>query len=378
MRVGIMTDCLEYGPLSIGIYTKNVVENLLLMDVDIVLLHHQEGTDTLYKKVEEVILPRGTPEVLQHNLSFVEKPLYNLFHYYKVQPQLEKAGIDLVHLPHLGRPAPPVSSFFLKKVVVTNHGMAPLSLPPECCYSKKLSRQRLNDLVEFFKWKLLKSTVDTVITVSESEKRVLLQRLSLPPEKITVIYHGVSPDFTVLPDHDVKRTLEKFDIDYPFALHVSAYQPKKNVARIIKAVSALKTEHNLIIVGPHTKSTNPKVVFTGYIDIKDLVALYNAAEVFVFPSLHESFGMPLLEAMACGCPVVTSTVCSMPEIVGDAAVLVDPYCTKEITTGINRIIMNDDIKNELRTKGLHRVTHFSWKKCAEQHLAIYQRCFHGT
>ena len=375
--MGIVTDCLEYGPLSIGVYTKNVVENLLLMDVDIVLLHHQKGTDALYKKTEEIILPRGTPQQLK-NVAFVEKQLYNLFHFYTVQPHLEKAGIDLVHMPHLGRPAPPVSSFFLKKVVVTNHGMAPLSLPPECCYPKKLSRQRLDDLVELFKWKLLKSTVDAIITVSESEKRVLLQKISLPPEKVTVIYHGVSPDFSVLPDCDVKKTLEKFGIDSPFVLHVSAYQPKKNVARIIKAVSALKTEHNLVIVGPHTKSTNPKVVFTGYVDIKDLVALYNAAEVFVFPSLHESFGMPLLEAMACGCPVVTSTVYSMPEIARDAAVLVDPYCTKEITAAINKIIMNDTIKHSLKTKGLHRVLDFSWKKCAEQHLAVYERCFHGT
>jgi glycosyltransferase involved in cell wall biosynthesis len=380
MRVGIVTDAVEQGPVSIGVYTKNVVETILdISDVELVLIHSSKGCDPLYEKAEEVVLPVKRPSQGVFP-SFVHNQYSNLFHYHRYRAQLRKARIDVMHMPNMGRPAPPVSSLFLEsKLVVTNHGMAQLSLSPRACYGKRVTSQRIRDYEEYVKWKLLfRTRCDRIITVSESEKRIISHYLSIPPEKIHVIYHGVSDDFTLLPPRTVKKTLEKFRIESPFILHASAYQPKKNVTRLLTAFNNLKTEHTLVMVGSHkqddaiTNVKQDKIIFTGFIDIKELVSLYNAADVFAFPSLHESFGMPILEAMACGCPVLTSNVCSMPEVAGDAAYLVDPYSTDEITDALYTIVTDDNLKAHLKKKGLERVQQFSWKKSAEEHINVYK------
>ena len=115
-----------------------------------------------------------------------------------------------------------------------------------------------------------------------------------------------------------------------------------------------------------------EVIFTGYINKNDLPLFYNVAEAFIFPSFHESFGMPIIEAMACGCPVITSNVFSMPEVAGDAAVLVNPYSVDEIANAMYTVLTDDGLREKLRKRGLKRAKQFSWRKCAEEHLKVYR------
>ena len=114
------------------------------------------------------------------------------------------------------------------------------------------------------------------------------------------------------------------------------------------------------------------MILTGFIDNDDLPELYNAADIFIFPSLHETFGMPILEAMSCGCPVITSNVSSMPEIAGGAALLVSPYNVDEIGKAIYQVLTDEGLKEEMRERGLERAKQFSWRRCAEEHLKVYQ------
>lgn len=182
----------------------------------------------------------------------------------------------------------------------------------------------------------------------------------------------------------IENVLTEYGIERPYVLHTSAYQPKKNTERVIKAFDNLDTNHTLVIVGPEQVNQRikdvkkrDKIVMAGLVDRKGLISLYSGAEAFVFPSLHESFGMPILEAMGCGCPVVTSHEFSMPEVAGDAAVLVNPYSVEDITSGLRKVLIDLALREELREKGLKRVQKFSWEKSAKEHWKVYEEVCNG-
>ena len=399
MRIGIVTDSIEWGPVSVGNYTKNLVENLVEIakeDTEFVLIHCQKGNDPIYEKAEEIVLPFPVKKA-SHSffplrlLSFAKRQISEFAYNYQLQSRILNAGIDVVHIPHLGRPAPSYFLLFFKsKYIVTNHGMANLALSPKLCYRRKTSLQLLLDYKNFLKWKyLFRNKFVLMITVSESEKRNISRKLSIPEEKIRVIHHGVANNFKPLNDKEsIKKELnEKYGIDFPFPfiLHVSAYQPKKNVENIIKAFAICKGKYGikekLVIGGKQPERLKmlvknlrleKEVIFTGYINKNDLPLFYNIAEAFIFPSFHESFGMPIIEAMACGCPVITSNIFSMPEVAGDAAVLVNPYSVDEIANAMYAVLTNDRLRAKLRKKGLERAKQFSWRKCAEEHLKVYR------
>jgi glycosyltransferase involved in cell wall biosynthesis len=166
---------------------------------------------------------------------------------------------------------------------------------------------------------------------------------------------------------------------------VATLEPRKNLKRIIEAFNLLKEKDlKLVIVGKsgwgqeiNKLNLNEKanIIFTGFADREDLSSLYSGAKCFVFPSLYEGFGLPILEAMKCGCPVVTSNLSSMPEVAGEAGILIDPLDTKKIAGGINQVISDKATTESLRKKGFEQVKKFSWEKTAEQTLKIYQQAF---
>jgi glycosyltransferase involved in cell wall biosynthesis len=225
-----------------------------------------------------------------------------------------------------------------------------------------------------------------MITVSNSARRDISRNFSISEEKIRVIYHGVASHFRPVKDEgDIRGVLEKYKIARPFILNVGGYNPIKNVIRLMKAFHKFKTkrkmEQKLVIAAAqgdgirkiiNSLSLQDEVILTGFIDNNELPELYNAADTLVFPSLHETFGMPVLEAMSCGCPVITSNVSSMPEIANSAAVLVNPYNVNEIEKAIYQVLSNEGLKEEMRKKGLERAKQFSWRKCAEEHLKVYK------
>lgn len=231
---------------------------------------------------------------------------------------------------------------------------------------------------------------DAIIAISQSTRNDLIHLLGAKPEKIHVIYPGYD-DEVFKPEvqpHKVQSTMRKFNIPHKYILYAGTLQTNKNIPRLIEAFAFLKKEqrlpHKLVMIGKKAFgheavsaaiekfATYEDIIITGYITREKLSLLMHGADVFVFPSLHEGFGIPPLEAMACGTPVITSNASSLPEVVGDAGILVDPYNIQEIAEAIYRVISDGNLREQLRRKGLERARLFSWHKAAQEMLQLFE------
>jgi glycosyltransferase involved in cell wall biosynthesis len=229
-----------------------------------------------------------------------------------------------------------------------------------------------------------------VLTVSESSKRDILRFVDVSPDKIDVIYNGYDERFGAEPrEEDVVRVRERYQLHDEFVLYAGNVKPHKNLERVIQALHRVRArglDHlKLVLIGDeiskysalrravHQHQLHKYVRFLGYMPEETLAVMYRLAAVFVFPSLYEGFGLPPLEAMASGTPVVTSNVSSLPEVAGDAAVLVDPYDPEAIADGIYRVLTDEGLRHDLRQKGLNRARQFSWEDSARRVRAIYQQ-----
>ncbi len=230
---------------------------------------------------------------------------------------------------------------------------------------------------------------DLTFTPSESERREILSRVKIDPARIVAVHHGVDHDRFFPPDDRAAARAAvraRFGLPDRYVLFVANYQYKKNPQRLVEAfarVSAGTHDLCLALAGWQTPrfqfvldlirrlGLESKVRTVGHVGDDDLRALYAGADVYALTSLHESFGMPVLEAMACGAPVLASNVYSLPEICGDAAVLVDPYSVDEIAEGLRRILDDPARAAELRERGLDQAAGFTWRRSAERHLAAY-------
>lgn len=230
---------------------------------------------------------------------------------------------------------------------------------------------------------------DAVIAVSNFTKREITELLNIPEERIWVIYNGIASNFRPVNDKaKIEEMKSKYGVKSPYLLFVGNIEPKKNIETLIRAYVELRNstiyKYSLLVVGKkawhfptvwHTvKQLNVEkdVIFLDIVDSDDLPYLYSGAEVFIFPSLFEGFGIPVIEAMACGTPVVASNLTSLPEIAGDAAVLVDPLNVEEITGAIYNVLSNSELRRQLVKKGLERAKDFSWEKTARETLALYK------
>ena len=209
------------------------------------------------------------------------------------------------------------------------------------------------------------------------------------PEKIVVVYNAIDERFGVTPSEEaVARVRERYQLDHGFVLYAGTIKPHKNLVRLIEAFDGLRKrgfdDLTLLIIGDeisklpalrravHSHKLHKHVRFLGYLPDDTLAILYRLASVFVFPSLYEGFGLPPLEAMASGTPVVTSNVSSLPEVAGGAAVLVDPYDVESIVDGIASVLSNPVLREELRAKGIARARDFSWERSVARTREIYQ------
>ena len=325
----------------------------------------------------------------------------------------ENASSDLLHQTGISHESHPVGDlwehFYLPKVLKENrvdvmHGPATLVPLLPAGYATVVT---IHDLVAFLfpetiprkyalymRWLITRvvKRADRIISVSENTKQDLIQVLGVRPNKITVVHEAAQPGFSPVEDRDLlDKVARRYGIDGPFVYHVGNIEPRKNLVRLIRAFllmrSRTKRKVKLVITGQKGwltgrlfkaldgKDLHEDVVFTGYVPHQDLPLLMNAAEAFVFPSLYEGFGLPALEAMRCGTPVVTSNISSLPEIVGKAAVLVDPYDEKSIAAGLQSVVEDQDLRRELSHKGLAQAELFSWEKAAEETLDVYRRAY---
>jgi glycosyltransferase involved in cell wall biosynthesis len=227
---------------------------------------------------------------------------------------------------------------------------------------------------------------DAVIAVSECTKKDAVRFYDLDEAKIHVIYEGVNPSFRPASPETASEIRRRYGLPESFILTVGTIEPRKNLTSLLEAYSALpqaRPESKLVIVGKkgwlyegffrrlRELGLEDDVFFPGFVPDGDLPALYSAADLFVFPSLYEGFGLPVLEAMACGVPVVTSNTSSLPEVAADAAALIDPSSIDELVTAMKAVLENDELRTQLRTKGLEQAATFSWEKAAKETLAVY-------
>jgi len=214
-----------------------------------------------------------------------------------------------------------------------------------------------------------------IITISRFSRDRLLEYCQLPPSKVTVIPQGVDPDFRPLEPHIVAETRRILGLPENYVLFVGSLAPRKNLARLLEAwrlVSPLHPEMSLVLVGAPNHvfrdaglhELPASVHVAGYVAEEHLPAVYAGAQVSVFPSLYEGFGLPVLEAMACGTPVMTSNVTSMPEVAGDAALLVDPYSEESMADGLSRLLADSVLRQQLSERGLQRARTFTWDRTA--------------
>ncbi len=230
---------------------------------------------------------------------------------------------------------------------------------------------------------------DHIITVSEYSKRDLIQTYGVSHEKITVTYEGAGDAFIPLEREKAKEAVaRKYGISGEFILYVGRLQARKNLMRLVDAYALVHKAgfpHKLVLAGKMDSMFQPvlsrlrdlklekDVHLPGYVEALDLPSMYNAAEVFVYPSLFEGFGLPVVEAMACGTPVVTSRGSSLEEVAGDAAVLVDPLDEKSIAGSLMRILADPELRKRLSHSGVTRSRQFSFRNAAHQTVEVYER-----
>lgn len=234
-----------------------------------------------------------------------------------------------------------------------------------------------------------------VIAVSNSTRDDLVELLGVSPERITVVYEGVDNHFRRIDDREQRVVVRtRYNLPERYCLCVGTIEPRKNIERLIEAYSMVRGERAdapaLVIVGGRGKDADRvdravasfglqrHVVFPGYIDIDDLPVVYSAADLFVFPSLYEGFGLPALEAMACGVLVVAADTSSLRELVADRGILVDPKRPSQIAGGILRGLSDAQARKEFVRRGLEFAGEMTWERCARRTLAVYEKCVAPT
>lgn len=292
---------------------------------------------------------------------------------------------DLVHYPYF-------DPFFLtlpimkhKPTVVTVHDLIPLRFPDQ--FPKGIRGE-----IKWFIQKLSLGGAEVILTDSVASKNDIAKFTEIDKEKIKVVYLGVRNEFKVIKEGNIlDKVRRKYSLPEKFLLHVGDVNYNKNISGMIKAFAKISQKYSdlySILVGNGFIEDSPqlsqliniisqlgvgdKIKRLGYIELLDLVGVYNLAQVYLQLSFAEGFGLPVLEAMASGCLVISSNTSSLPELVGEASLLVNPKNEEEIAKNIEIILTNKGERQELREKGIKRAKEFTWEKCAEETLEVYK------
>lgn len=330
---------------------------------------------------------RGTGFYLENlKKSLIQYYPENQYIFYTKRDKLDK-DIDIVHYPYF---EPFFLTLPLKKItrtVVTVHDLIPFVFP----------RHFPSGVKGKIKWWLQRYALrncDAIITDSRTSKNDIIKFTSIPESKITIVYLAASEEYKKIEisKSEVEELKEKYKIPDDFVLYVGDATWNKNLPRLLKGIK--KTNMVLVMVGKalveknidklnpwnqdllkvqEMAEQNKRVIRLGFVPNEDLVLLYNLAKVFVMPSLYEGFGLPVLEAMQCGCPVVTTKDGSLPEIAEDASIYVNAYDINSIADGIEKVFSSRALQKELSEKGLIQSQKFSWKKTTLETLKVYEK-----
>jgi glycosyltransferase involved in cell wall biosynthesis len=368
MRIGVMLRHLG-EPGGINVYTTNVLEGLFLRDPDdeyVALYstakHH--GRFARFTNVREEVLP--APNKLWWDQVAV--PSY-----------ARTRGLDLIYNPKLSVPVRSPCP-----TVLVMHGADQLAVPHGYPWGDRLYFTLAN--------RIYCRRATAIIATTSLGARDIARYMGADLRKIRVVNMAYNERCRVL-DHDALAPVkDRYGLPDRFIVFVGGLEPKKNVRNVVLAYDRIRRRwpHRLVFVGfPRWKYTadlelidrlrlHEHVTFAGFVPDEDLPAVYNLADLLLFPSLYEGFGMPALEAMACGCPVGTTTTGCSPEVVGDAALLVDPYDVDTIAAAAERVLGDEVLREDLVARGLAWVRRFSWERCAIETLAVFQTVGGGS
>jgi glycosyltransferase involved in cell wall biosynthesis len=372
--VKVAIDIRRMTEFGVGTYTRNVVRALGRLD--------QSNEYFLIGS------PQKVAEIGPLPPNFQTVPLFDADNtakgYFECRAILKRLNCDLAHIPHLFS----IPRNLPCRYVMTVHDVL------EHLYRAR-DRSNLRRSLHFQLTRRVLKGASRILAVSRYTKSEIEKLFGIPGSRIEVVYNAIDARFLHGHASDADRQVlaERYLVTYPFLLYAGRISPHKNVVRTIEAFSALKAELEkdggfpdlkLIIIGdelskhPDLRRTvirggvQNDVRFMGFVPIEMLRVFYDAAKIFVFPSLYEGFGLPPLEAMAHGTPVVTSNTSSLPEVVGNAAVLVNPENVFEIMRALHRVLLDQTVREKFKQRGYEQVKKFSWDASARQILSVYK------
>ena len=360
----VAIDARMLGHSGIGTYLRNLLENLATIENECpfeVICSQKDALRTL------------PPD----RFRFVpaKSPIYSLSEQWEVARLARNAQV--LHSPHYN-----VALGYRGRLIVTIHDLIHVTDP---AFKRTLAAW----LYARPMFHLVARKAACIIANSEFTKQQIVEHLGVSPSKVVVVYLGVNDHFC---PHDrgqaVLRVSSLLGLEQPYILFVGNLKPNKNVKTLLRAFSQIHSHrdfnHTLVILGDDRKwkaglvnecvklGIEDRVLFAPHVPYEDLPWVYGAAEILVMPSSIEGFGLPVLEAMACGTPVVCSRVASLPEVAGDAAEYFEPSSAEDLAAAMERILRSNQLQKTMRLKGLERAKLFAWEECARRHSRIYK------
>ncbi|WPC42048.1 glycosyltransferase family 1 protein [Clostridium sp. JS66] len=367
MKIGIDARGVNwYKGTGIGTYTDKILKYMIQTHKE--NLYHMYWSGNNYECFKSD----------NSKILMTSKKYHKFFEQCYFPNNLKDENIDIYHIPQNGIG---LSQNIECKKVVTIHDLIPYILPETVGNGY---------LIKFLKeMPKIMETCDGIITVSECSKRDILKFFPMNESKVFVTPLAADKKYKPLDKSKCRRLIRKnYDIDNPFILYIGGFSPRKNVKSLLMAFSKvyrkLPEDYDLVIVGAskddihllkdlsHDLNIRSHVKFTGFVEEELLPTFYNASSVFVYPSTYEGFGLPPLEAMSCGTPVITSNISSIPEVVGDAGILIDPFNIKSLEDSLEHLLNSKSLVEKLINKGLNQSSKFSWEKTSEETLKVYK------
>jgi glycosyltransferase involved in cell wall biosynthesis len=371
MKIGLdARGAIWYRGTGIGTYTYQLIKNLYLIDKKNEYRFFWPGDE--FKNLDP------TADEIFNSIERSKDKFWEEVH---VPMSVEQEKIDLYHVPQNGIGLP------LKKGclnVVTVHDLIPYIYPETVGKGYlKIFLQEMPRIME---------QSDLIITVSEHSKRDIKRIFQIPDDKIVVTYEA--PESVYQPiDKQVATQFvkDRFGIDRPYVLYIGGFSPRKNVKGLINAFYEIQGEipkdYALVLVGKEARDYDDtamlvealrlreRVIFTGFAAVPELPHLYNAADLCVYPSFYEGFGLPPLEAMACGTPTITSNTSSISEVTGEAALLINPHDMYDLAEKMKTVLNSPDLRAKMSRDGLKQASKFTWERCAAETLAAYENLY---
>ena len=353
-----------------ALYARKLIGGLLDDEkFDFYLVHYDKVGDPLYQKAKEIIMPRVR---LPYGSKFISQLLFFW--------QYRKEQFDIIHWFQ-----PRAYPFYwfapARKVIVTVHGAGDVAAPVKFVFSRLVFNFVL---IHFHKW------INAIIVVSQNAKDEVVKHYGFPADRVRVIYNGGGENYQPIKKNEARElAARKYGIEGSYILDISRLQPHKNIVTLINAYSIMREKDSLrleklVIVGwPAYKNRKDEylaaerspfvkdIIFIKFVKAEDLNAMYSASELFVFPSLDEGFGLPVLEAMAAGIPVITSRAFSMSEIGNEAVTTVDPLSVNELAVAMQRVLVDKSLREKMIELGLGRAREFTWRSTIEQTENLY-------